>query len=120
MTDNKDRLYERLLVLRCQTGDEAAFAEIIERHQSRLRYYLRKMLHEAHDPESVLQYVWFDVCRAVPRLTNVGAFRAWMYQIAHHRALRVLRRKRLRYEPLEEAELCDARTTEETVFAEDD
>jgi RNA polymerase sigma-70 factor, ECF subfamily len=40
MANEVDRLYERVLVLRCQTGEEAAFAEIIERYNPRLCYYL--------------------------------------------------------------------------------
>ena len=44
MTDAADRLYERVLVLRCQARDEAAFEEIVVRYTPRLRYYLRKML----------------------------------------------------------------------------
>ena len=42
MTNAADEIYERVLVLRCQAGDEAAFAELVERYQSRLRYYLRQ------------------------------------------------------------------------------
>ena len=64
MTDEADRLYERLLVLRCQAGDEGAFAELVERYQPRLRYYLRKMLFGLREPDDVLQEVhriYFDV-----------------------------------------------------------
>jgi RNA polymerase sigma-70 factor (ECF subfamily) len=44
MTNPADRLSERLLVLRCQAGDEAAFEELVEGYSRRLLYYLRKML----------------------------------------------------------------------------
>ena len=37
MAELTDRLYERLLVLRCQTGEETAFGEVIERYGPRLR-----------------------------------------------------------------------------------
>jgi RNA polymerase sigma-70 factor (ECF subfamily) len=57
MTDSADRLYERLLVLRCQAGDEGGFTELVERYHPRLRYYLRKMLHDAHGAEDALQEV---------------------------------------------------------------
>jgi len=39
MIEPDDRLYERVLVLRCQAGDEAAFAELVQRYAPRLRYY---------------------------------------------------------------------------------
>jgi RNA polymerase sigma-70 factor (ECF subfamily) len=97
MTDPADRLYERILVLRCQAGDEAAFAEILERYGPRMRYFVRKLLGEADvsaDAEDVLQDVWLDVYRKLGRLTDAGALAAWLYRIARDRAYRVLRKRR--------------------------
>jgi len=95
MTDPQlDRLYERVLVLRCQTGDEAAFAEIVARYTPRLRIYLRQMLGgDAHAADDALQDVWLDVLRSLGRLQDVGAFAAWLYRIARDRAYRILRRR---------------------------
>lgn len=92
MTESTDQLYERLLVLRSQAGDEAAFAELVERYHRRLRYYLRKMLGgDAHHADDALQEVWLDVYRGLPRLKDAGAFPAWLYRIARHRAYRLMR-----------------------------
>jgi RNA polymerase sigma-70 factor (ECF subfamily) len=107
MTDAADRLYERLLVLRCQAGDEAAFVELVERFEPQMRYYLRKMLWDAHIVDDILQDVWVDVFRAVSRLADVDAFRAWLYRIAHDRAARELRKRRPAHRPLLEVELID-------------
>jgi RNA polymerase sigma-70 factor, ECF subfamily len=119
MTDAADRLYETVLVLRCQSGDEAAFAELVERYQARLRYYLRKMLREVHGAEDALQDVWLDVFRGVSRLADAGAFRAWLYRIARDRAFRQLRKRRPPYQPLEEVEVTDKGAEEEHFTAED-
>lgn len=103
MTDLADRLYERLLVLRCQTGDGAAFAELVERYDRRLRYFLAKMLREPDRLDDAAQEVWFDVFRAVPRLADPGAFRAWLYRLARDRVYREFRKRRLPCRPLDEA-----------------
>jgi RNA polymerase sigma-70 factor (ECF subfamily) len=101
-----DRLYERVLVLRCQTGDETAFAELVARYSARLRYYLRKMLGDAHAAEDLLQEVWLDVFRGLARLADVAAFPAWLYRLARDRVYRELRRRRphrsLQDDPAEE------------------
>src|SRR5438067_7021192 len=101
MTDLADRLYERLLVLRCQTGDGAAFAELVERYDRRLRYYLRKMLREPDRLDDLAQEIWFDVFRGVPNLTEPAAFRAWFYRLARDRVYREYRKRRLPLEPLD-------------------
>jgi RNA polymerase sigma-70 factor (ECF subfamily) len=106
MTDIAERLYERVLVLRCQAGDEAAFEELVARYSPRLRYYLRKILGEVHAGEDALQDVWFDVFRNVPGIIDPGAFAAWIYRIARDRAFRELR-KRKNHRPIEDAELAD-------------
>jgi RNA polymerase sigma-70 factor (ECF subfamily) len=93
MRDETDRLYQSVLVLRCQAGDRAAFEELVALHLPRLRYFLQKMVRDAGRVEDLLQEVWFDVFRDIGRLTNPGAFRAWLYQVARHRVLRELRKR---------------------------
>src|SRR4051794_19275509 len=119
MTDSTDRLYETVLVLRCQAGDEAAFTELVEHYQLRLRYYLRKMLHDVQGAEDALQDVWLDVFRAVARLADLGAFRAWLYRITRDRALRELRRRRLPVRSLEGVEPPNGSLGEAAFTAED-
>lgn len=106
MSDNPlDRLYQRLLVLRCQTGDERAFEEIVATYTPRLRVYLRQMLTpDAHAADDALQDVWFDVFRNVGRLEDASAFPAWLYRIARDRAYRILRRNGVRVaSPIDDA-----------------
>jgi RNA polymerase sigma-70 factor (ECF subfamily) len=119
MTDSADRLYERVLVVRCQARDEAAFAELVGRYQPRLRYYLRKMLRDEAGAEDALQDVWVSVFRALPCLSDAGAFRAWVYRIARDRAVRELRKVAPRLRPIGEAEPVDERADETTFLAED-
>lgn len=92
MSEHAERLQERLLVVRCQTGDEAAYAELIERYGPRLRYFVRKRLGRDDAVDDVLQEVWIDVFRQLPRLNDVGAFAAWIYRIARGKAVLDVRR----------------------------
>src|SRR5438093_5059584 len=102
MSDRAEQLYEQVLVLRCQTGDAAAFAELVGRYGPRLRYFVRKMLAPAADVEDVLQEVWLDVFRGVARLAAPAAFRTWLYRVARDRTLRTLRGRRPAPKPLPE------------------
>ncbi len=87
MTDQNDRLKERLLVLRCQTGDEDAYRELVSSFGPRLTYFIRKLVASADKSDDLVQEVWLDVLRQLPRLHDVGAFRAWLYRIAHGKAM---------------------------------
>jgi RNA polymerase sigma-70 factor, ECF subfamily len=118
-----DQLYERLLVLRCQTasaqqaGDERAFAELIGRYHARLLFYLRRLLPTGSDVEAAVQDVWLSVHRQLAGLREIAAFRTWLYRIARDRAGVELRRKRIPLEPLQAEEIVGA---EEPEFAPED
>jgi RNA polymerase sigma-70 factor (ECF subfamily) len=92
MTDPLDRVYDQLLVVRCQAGDAAAFAELVARYSPRLRYFLRTLAGRA-EVEDLLQQVWLDAFRGLPRLADPAAFPAWAYRIARGRAARLFRRR---------------------------
>ena len=87
MSDEAERLYERLLVLRCQTGDEDAYRELVARFGPRLHYFLRKLVARDDRADDLAQEVWLDVLRQLPRLKDAGAFTTWMYRIAHGKAM---------------------------------
>jgi RNA polymerase sigma-70 factor (ECF subfamily) len=84
-----------------------------------LRYYLRKMLRDAQGAEDALQDIWLAVFRAVPRLADLGAFRAWLYRIARDRVARQLRVRRPPQQRLDEVDVPDGRADADCFTAED-
>jgi len=92
MTDNAaESLVEQMLVLRCQNGDAAAFADLVARYHRRLRYFLEKMLYAPDRVDDVLQDLWLDVFGSIRKLHDPSAFAAWLYRLARDRAYRDLR-----------------------------
>jgi RNA polymerase sigma-70 factor (ECF subfamily) len=118
MNDLADRFYRQMLVVRCQTGEGDAFAELVAWYQPRLRYFLRKMLPDAGGTEDALQDVWLDVFRGIGRLADPGAFATWLYRIARCRAWRERRRRRLPACTLEDLDVPDP--AEEDDFTAED
>ena len=119
MTDSPHQLRERILVSRCQSGDERAFEEIVSTYGPRLRYYLLKQLGNTEAADDVLQEVWFDVYRGIVRLRQPDAFRAWIYRIARDRAFRALRRARVPCQLADAADLTAAEVDDNSFSAED-
>jgi RNA polymerase sigma-70 factor (ECF subfamily) len=104
MTDPGQRLYEQILVLRCQTGDEVAFAELVERYGPRLRYYLQKSFGRMDGAEDAYQEVWLVAFRRIRGLMDPAAFVTWLYRIAQNQVRQELRRRHLPARPIEEAD----------------
>jgi RNA polymerase sigma-70 factor, ECF subfamily len=105
-------LYDRLLILRCQAGDEAALAELIARYSPGLRFFLRNLADQPAAADDLLQETWFDVYRKVNRLRRPEAFAAWLYRIARDKAYRHGRRRR-------EAAMPEAAAVDEGLAADD-
>jgi len=118
MMQPRDRVHEQVLLLRCQSGDREAFAQLFERYNSPLKYYLRRLLDPSEMAEDVLQTVWLKVLRGVKGLRRLDTFRAWLYQIARNEAIDQLRRSR-RWEGFHDpSELADASHSTDDGFRE--
>jgi len=129
MIDPAELIYERVLVVRAQAGDDAAFAELVERYSPRLRYFLRKILGEERHrgrsqqgdgAEDALQDVWLDVFRHLPRLVDPQALKAWLYRIARDRAFGRLRKAKRFEQTLDEANTIDPTVADENDFSAED
>jgi RNA polymerase sigma-70 factor (ECF subfamily) len=117
--DVSDDVRVSMLVLRCQAGDAEAFEEIVATYSLRLHYFLLKLLGGCDAAEDVVQDVWLDVYRGLPRLRHPNSFRGWLYRIARDRAARVLRRKRPLAASLNGEELASSDADSEPFTAED-
>ena len=87
-----DPIALHLLVMRCQAGDERAFAALMGRFGPRTLGYLTGLVGDA--AEDIQQEVWLAVYRGIGALVNPGGFRTWLYRTTRHRAIDWLRREK--------------------------
>src|SRR6185312_2075052 len=92
-----------LLVLRCQAGDERAFAQLMEKFERRTLEYVRGLLGDPFLADDVQQEVWLAVYLGIRSLDNPGAFRTWLFRITRHRTLDFVRRRKRESELFDDA-----------------
>lgn len=76
-------------------GDARAFERLYARHHAALYRFVRRLLGraEAAQVDEVFQDAWLRVVHARVRWSPQGAsFRTWLFTLAHHRAIDVLRK----------------------------
>jgi RNA polymerase sigma factor (sigma-70 family) len=76
-------------------GDARAFAHLYSRHHAALYRFVRRVLGRAHaaQVDEVFQEAWLRVVRSRQQWSPRGAcFRTWLFTIAHHCAIDVLRK----------------------------
>ncbi len=95
-----ERFLLHLLVVRCQAGDDEAFATLLERFGPRTLRYLQRLIGE--EAEDVHQEVWLGVYRRIGQLASPGAFVTWLFSVTRNGAVDHLRRRRRARELLED------------------
>jgi len=117
--ENEDRIRYEWLALRCQTGEPAAFEDLIAVMERPLLYYATSLTGSADGALDVLQDAWILVFRGIRKLKDPGALRPWLYRIVHGIAVDRIRRNRSR-ETAEQAHYEDFEESEEPSFADTD
>lgn len=75
-------------------GDPRAFEQLYDRHRAALYRFVRRLLGSAltAQADEVFQDTWMRVIHARDRWQPQGAsFRTWLFTLAHHRAVDLLR-----------------------------
>jgi RNA polymerase sigma-70 factor, ECF subfamily len=96
--------HEDEVVGRARTGDRTAFVELLRRYDEGLRALVYRLLRDRERMDDVLQNVYVDAFRGLPRFRGDAGFGSWLYRIAYNASLDELRRSRRVVElPLETA-----------------
>jgi RNA polymerase sigma-70 factor (ECF subfamily) len=92
---NDDERDDDALMRAYAQGDARAFGRLYARHHAALYRFVRRVLGQANiaQADEVFQEAWLRVVRARQRWSPRGAtFRTWLFTLAHHCAIDVLRR----------------------------
>lgn len=84
---------DAVLVSAAQDGDLDAFAEIVVRHEQRVRVVVRRLLDDDRDVEETVQDVFVQAWRHLDRYRGDAALFTWLYRIGVNEGL-ARRRKR--------------------------
>ena len=82
------------LARRIRTGDQSAFRELVESHQSRIFRLLCGILNHREDAEDVAQGVFAKVYFSIQLFDHRSSLLTWIYRIAVNEAYSHLRKKR--------------------------
>ena len=88
--------FERTLetiVHRCKEGERAAFEELFDMYQPRLKYYVRRLDSKGANADDILQDIWLIVFKKIHKLKDVQSFAVWLYRIARNKVYSGFRRK---------------------------
>ncbi len=81
------------IVHRCRDGERAAFEELFEIYQPRLKYYVRRLDSGGANIDDTLQDIWLAVFKKIHKLKDAKVFAVWLYRIARNKVYDEFRNK---------------------------
>jgi len=89
---------DEALVLQSQSGDPAAFAELIRKHQRMIHSLAYRMTGSLEDAEDLAQETFLNAHRQIGSYRGAARFSTWLYRIAINACLTWRRRETRRAE----------------------
>ena len=86
---------DKTLVDKACSGDESAFADLINQHRSLVFGVIWAVLQNADDTEDAAQEAFILAYRNLNQLDDVGKFSSWLCTIARNVALKWVRKRTL-------------------------
>ena len=99
---------EVALIRRILDGDEAAFADLVRKHQKPVHTLAWRKIGDFHIAEEITQDVFLKVYQRLHTLKEPHLFSGWLYVITTNLCSTWLRKKRIQTERLQDAETTPA------------
>jgi len=93
------------------SGDETAFAELVERHGGAVYRACLRQLGDAHEAQDAAQAVFMALVRKARKLAGTGELAAWLQAVARRTALHATRTRANRNRRHQEAAMRGAERT---------
>ncbi|MDB6021612.1 MAG: rna polymerase sigma factor region 2 [Pedosphaera sp.] len=91
MSNNPDP--DAALMLRVKRGDDAAFAELVDKYKQPVMNLVYRILHDAIEAEDLAQNVFLQVHKSAHRYEVTARFSTWLFTIARNLCLNEIRRR---------------------------
>ena len=81
------------LMLRVKRGDDAAFAELVEKYKQPVMNLVYRILRDGTEAEDVAQNVFIQMHKSAQRYVPTARFSTWLFTIARNLCLNEIRRR---------------------------
>jgi len=87
---------EAEVVRRCQAGDEEAFRQIVEKHQSKVFGIIYRIVRNRNDAEDIAQHVFSKIYLSIKGFDFRSSLITWVYKITVNECYDYLRKAKVR------------------------
>src|SRR4030043_808840 len=92
------------LVQRATSGDQRAFAELMDRYRDAIYYMLLKMVNNASDAEDLTIEAFGKAFKNITQYAPNYAFSTWLFKIATNNCIDFIRKKKASHVSLDQSD----------------
>lgn len=97
MQDEESRRQDNELIARAQTGDPAAFDELIVKYSPRLYGLVYNMTSNHEDTNDLMQDIWAKAYRSIGGFRGKSSFYTWIHSIGVNMTINFLKKRGRRF-----------------------
>lgn len=95
----REEVTDEVLMTRYQSGDRAAFAQLVKRHKTPVYNFILRQIRNGAVAEDITQDVFVRVVQNASEFRHSARFSTWVYTIARNLCIDHLRKMALRRHP---------------------
>src|SRR3954465_2608530 len=107
MATTRETPEQQALLESARSGDEGAFAGLVDGYHSELHAHCYRMLGSVHDAEDALQEALLRAWRGLPKFEGRSSLRSWLYRIATNTSLNAIEKRPKRVLPIDYGPAAD-------------
>jgi RNA polymerase sigma-70 factor (ECF subfamily) len=73
---------------------EAAFTQLLKKHQQKVYYQIKRMVNDHDDADDVAQQVWIKVWNKLDGFKMESEFSTWLFRVAYNETLNFIEKKK--------------------------
>ena len=104
------------VISRVLQGEQAAYAELVNRYQGYVFTLVLRMIKSREDAEEVAQDVFVKAYRALADFRGESKFSTWLYTIVNTTSITFLRKKKLEIHSLENEKIFEVADSKDSGF----
>ena len=86
---------------------EGPFTQLLNRHQQRVYFQIKRMLHNHMDADDVAQQVWIKVWNKLQGFKMESEFTTWLFRITYNETLNYLQKQKKHQNKLSQNDIAD-------------
>lgn len=102
-----EKVADHTLIAMCQSGNDFGYTALYNKYARRVYNSIIRIVSHTAEAEDILQETFYTVFSEINKLNGIISFEAWVKRIAINRSISHLRKKKIQFSDLPDAEFAD-------------